>query len=96
MNTNKKLHIFTVIPRYTRQLSCAHAQLDVNNNFSTIVGKRHITRNWRDASGSTDNIQGDMGGAQSVEIPGGGSEGYHVLRVSFYCPADYVANWMFI
>lgn len=23
----------------------------------------------------------DMGGSQSVEIPGGGSEGYHVLRV---------------
>lgn len=25
-----------------------------------------------------------MGGAQSVEIPGGGSEGYHVLRVSVF------------
>ena len=25
-----------------------------------------------------------MGGSQSVEIPGGGSEGYHVLRVSFW------------
>jgi len=23
-----------------------------------------------------------MGGSNSVEIPGGGSEGYHVLRVS--------------
>jgi hypothetical protein len=23
-----------------------------------------------------------MGGSQSVEIPGGGTEGYHVLRVS--------------
>lgn len=23
-----------------------------------------------------------MGGAQSVEIPGGGTEGYHVLKVS--------------
>lgn len=26
-----------------------------------------------------------MGGSQSVEIPGGGSEGYHVLRVSVVC-----------
>lgn len=25
-----------------------------------------------------------MGGSQSVEIPGGGSEGYHVLRVSVF------------
>ena len=23
-----------------------------------------------------------MGGSQSVEVPGGGSEGYHVLKVS--------------
>jgi len=23
-----------------------------------------------------------MGGAHSIEIPGGGTEGYHVLRVS--------------
>nr|XP_020505362.2 Golgi reassembly-stacking protein 2-like [Labrus bergylta] len=28
----------------------------------------------------------DMGGAQSVEIPGGGSEGYHVLRVQENSP----------
>jgi hypothetical protein len=25
-----------------------------------------------------------MGGSQSVEIPGGGTEGYHVLRVCVY------------
>lgn len=25
-----------------------------------------------------------MGGSQSVEIPGGGSEGYHVLRVRIF------------
>jgi len=24
-----------------------------------------------------------MGGGQSVDIPGGGTEGYHVLRVSW-------------
>lgn len=25
-----------------------------------------------------------MGGKQSIEVPGGGSEGYHVLRVIFF------------
>lgn len=29
-----------------------------------------------------------MGAANSVEVPGGGTEGYHVLRVSINCP-----NW---
>lgn len=32
-----------------------------------------------------------MGGAQSVEIPGGGSEGYHVLRVSVSRPQSLVS-----
>lgn len=37
-------------------------------------------------------FRGDMGGSQSVQIPGGGSEGYHVLRVRaavmVACPAN--------
>lgn len=33
--------------------------------------------------------QGNMGGSQSVEIPGGGTEGYHVLRVrADWCPGE--------
>lgn len=28
-----------------------------------------------------------MGGSQSVEIPGGGTEGYHVLRVRVFIPS---------
>lgn len=29
-----------------------------------------------------------MGGSQSVEVPGGGTEGYHVLRVRAACPGE--------
>ena len=29
-----------------------------------------------------------MGGSQSVEVPGGGTEGYHVLRVQVYLLVD--------
>jgi len=29
-----------------------------------------------------------MGGSQSVEIPGGGTEGYHVLRVQDNSPGS--------
>lgn len=38
-----------------------------------------------------------MGGSQSVEIPGGGTEGYHVLRVSSNS-LNYIDkfNWVFI
>ena len=31
-----------------------------------------------------------MGGSQSIEVPGGGTEGYHVLRVII------VFDWQFI
>ena len=34
-----------------------------------------------------------MGGSQSVEVPGGGTEGYHVLRVQVndqLKPAEYI------
>ena len=34
-----------------------------------------------------------MGGGQSVPIPGGGTEGYHVLRV---CSGNIVTELMFI
>lgn len=30
-----------------------------------------------------------MGGSQSVEIPGGGTEGYHVLRVQENSPGGH-------
>lgn len=29
-----------------------------------------------------------MGGSQSTEIPGGGNEGYHVLKVQEHSPGD--------
>jgi len=36
-----------------------------------------------------------MGGSQSLEIPGGGSEGYHVLRVSvFYRPVRSIGVFL--
>ena len=37
-----------------------------------------------------------MGGKQSVEVPGGGSEGYHVLKARLLSPAIVVpslAHW---
>ena len=37
-----------------------------------------------------------MGGAQSVEIPGGGTEGYHVLRVCKPLTGDIKLEHLFI
>ncbi|KAI1884837.1 hypothetical protein AGOR_G00213950 [Albula goreensis] len=54
-----------------------------------LVGRVAVLscRNWRIASeAQTFKNWGDMGGSQSVEIPGGGSEGYHVLRVQENSP----------
>ena len=35
-----------------------------------------------DSFDSDSSSDSEMGGNQSVEVPGGGTEGYHVLRVS--------------
>ncbi|XP_006788549.2 Golgi reassembly-stacking protein 2-like isoform X2 [Neolamprologus brichardi] len=46
----------------------------------------HLTNQHRCQSHPDCRTQGSMGGSPSVEIPGGGKEGYHVLRVQENSP----------
>lgn len=66
-----------------RNSACAPRHLATCTRCVEIDGYPQFCRatvSWK-AFSST-----NMGGSQSVEIPGGGSEGYHVLRVSFGAP----------